>query len=130
MVMRLALRSPEPVLALVLGAYPEQRRLHLREPHRRGCVIHGARLDVADQSLETRAEHLQRLTERGLPRLSELLPIAWRQLAELPEEGLDPAWRPPLLEKILEAMRYHRPGGLFTVFAARAGQLSPELMRP
>jgi hypothetical protein len=57
----------------------------------------------ADQSLETRAEHLQRLTERGLPRLSEVLPTAWRQLAELPEEGLDPPWRPPLLEKILGA---------------------------
>ena len=83
-----------------------------------------------DQSLRTRAEYLQRLTQRGLPRLSELLPTALRQLAELPEEGLDPPWRTPLLGKILKAMRYHRPGGLFTVFTARAGQLSPELIRP
>jgi hypothetical protein len=83
-----------------------------------------------DQLLEARAEHLHRLTQRGLPRLSEVLPIAWRQLAELPEEGIDPPWRAPLLNKILTAMRYHRPGGLFTVFTARAGQLSPELMLP
>jgi hypothetical protein len=84
----------------------------------------------ADQPLEVRAEQLQLLIERGLPRLSELFPTAWRQLAQLPEEGLDPPWRTPLLEKIREAMRYYRPGGLFTVLAARAGQLSPELMRP
>lgn len=83
-----------------------------------------------DQSLETRAEHLQRLTQRGLPRLSQVLPTAWRQLTELPEEGLDPPWRTPLLTKVLQAMQYHRPGGLFTVFTARAGQLSPELMLP
>lgn len=83
-----------------------------------------------DLSLEGRAEYLHRLTQLGLPRLSEVLPTAWRQLTELPEEGIDPSWRTPLLDKILMAMRYHRPGGLFTVFTARAGQLSPELMLP
>ncbi len=83
-----------------------------------------------DLSLEARAEYLHRLTQHGLPRLSEVLPTAWRQLTELPEEGIDPPWRTPLLDKILMAMRYHRPGGLFTVFTARAGQLSPELMLP
>ncbi len=83
-----------------------------------------------DPSLEARAKHLHRLTQRGLPRLSEVLPTAWRQLAELSEEGIDPPWRTPLLDKVLMAMRYHRPGGLFTVFTARASQLSPELMLP
>lgn len=82
------------------------------------------------EAVETRLDHLGRLTDRGLPRLSELLPTAWRHLAELEEEGLDPAWRQPLLERVVGAVRYQRPGGTFAVFSSGPGVIGPHLVMP
>jgi hypothetical protein len=62
-------------------------------------------------------EQLSRLAEQGLPRLAELLPMAWRQLTELPEQT-DAPWRLDLQDQVRTAMRYHRPGGLFAVYAS------------
>ena len=75
-------------------------------------------------------EQLGRLSARGLPRLAELLPAAWRQLAELGEHQPATPWRPALQEQLRRAMGYHRPGGLFAVYASPVDSLDVALVRP
>ena len=75
-----------------------------------------------------RLMHLERLVQRGLPMLSEVLPVAGRQLAEL--DGAAGPELASLRRRIDTAMRYFRPGGMFAVFsAASAGALTPDLVR-
>jgi len=75
-------------------------------------------------------EQLGRLFARGLPRLAELLPVAWRQLTELGEQQPATPWRPALQEQLRRAMRYYRPGGLFAVYASPVDLLDVAMVRP
>ena len=79
------------------------------------------------RSAAERLEFLARLEEQGLPRLAEVLPMARRHLAEL--AGVDGARVHPLVSRIDDALRFHRPGGLFAVFAGPAGSLRPALVK-
>lgn len=75
-------------------------------------------------------EQVGRLAERGLPRLAELLPVAWRQLAELTGQHPETPWLPALHEQLHTAMRYHRPGGLFAIYASPTDPLDAGLVSP
>jgi hypothetical protein len=83
---------------------------------------------IASAGSDTEAEqvlHLSRLADRGLPMLSEVLPMSERQLALLPH---DPPSLTGLRSRLREAMRHYRPGGTFAVFSGPSGTLAPSLI--
>ncbi len=85
--------------------------------------------DEAAASVE-RIENLGRLAQRGLPHLSEVLSLAVGQLDDLAATGPLPGVLPQVAERIAQAMRYFRPGGLFAVFAGPPDAIGPHLVAP
>jgi len=90
---------------------------------------------AADRITADRTEHLGRLADRGLPRLSEVLAMASGQIDDL--TGGDPAAGGPSPERLAaiaaqlkHALRYYRPGGLFAVFAGPPEAIGPRLVMP
>jgi hypothetical protein len=75
---------------------------------------------------DERRTHLARIAERGLPLLSEVLPLAGRQIAEL---GTGDPVLGPLGARIDAALRHYRPGGMFAVFSSQVDPLRSELVR-
>lgn len=93
--------------------------------------VESERLRAAWHPPVVERQELPRLAERGLPRLAELLPMAWRQFSELAEH--EQAYSPgqsALYEQLRQVMRYHRPGGLFAVYASPTDPLGVELVLP
>ena len=77
-----------------------------------------------------RLENLSRLAQRGLPHLSEVLSLAMGQLEDLAAVGPLPGVLPQVAERIGQAMRFFRPGGLFAVFAGPPDAIGPHLVAP
>jgi hypothetical protein len=74
--------------------------------------------------------HLAQLYPRGIPRIADLLPLAWRQLGELEAGPPVPPGRVDLAERLHRAMSFHRPGGLFAVYASLTDPLDVDLVMP
>jgi hypothetical protein len=85
--------------------------------------------DTQETMLE-RVEHLGRLAERGLPWLSDGLASAMDQLNDLADTNPLIGPLATLRERLRIAMRFHRPGGLFAVFAGRPDVVGPHLLVP
>lgn len=75
---------------------------------------------------EVAVEQLVRLTQRGLPRMADLVPVAWRQLSELEQQNS--ADTELYLDRLRTAMKYYRPGGLFAVYASPKDRLDVSLV--
>jgi hypothetical protein len=69
------------------------------------------------------------LVRRGLPRLSELVPVAWRQLSDLAATAPLSREKELYLENLETAMKYYRPGGLFAVYASATDTLEVGLVQ-